>query len=280
VMRQIQPIPLPIDITPAPVPGAPPVLILVSPLALHIDGRYQRDLSERSVKLIHKMVAGWSWAKFKPPIVALRDGTSDAEGNAAYDVLDGQHTALGAATHGGIPLIPVMLAPAATMQERAQAFISHNRDRVIMQAAQLLFADAAAGDEDAQTVLQVCQRAGVTILKLPPAAGRYKEGQTMAVAVIKRIINQRGAMKARIALEACAQARAAPISADMIKAADELLNGRDYAGEIEPGALALSLMKIGEHEARIAEMAAAKKLPRWRAMTVVLYQTTRRKRAA
>jgi hypothetical protein len=273
-MRRIEPLPLPADVTPGAIDTAPPRMIMVRLDQLFVDEKYQRDLSDRSVRLIHRIVTGWSWRKFNPPIVAERDEPG------TYDVLNGQHTAIAAASHGGIAELPVMLVEAGSVVDRAGAFVSHNRDRVVMQASQLLHAEAAAGDEDAQTVLLVCQRAGVTLLRNPPQNGRFKPRDTIAVAVIRRLISKRGAMRARQVLETCAKAEAAPLSADLIKAVEELLCGPDYASEMCAENLTVSIARLPEHETRIAELSAAKKLPRWRAMTIVLYQTTRKRKAA
>lgn len=274
-MTRIEPLPLPADITPNAVSAARPRLIEVACAQLHVDARYQRGLSEKGVRLIHRIVGDWDWKRYKPPIVCAREGEPDA-----FDVLDGQHTAIAAATHGGVGLLPVMLVEADSLTDKAKAFLGHNRDRIGMQATQLLHSGALAGDEDDQNVLKICERAGVTILKLPPANGRFKPGETLAVAVIRRLARQRTAQQARIVLEACARSGAAPVSADMIKAAHELMHGRDYAGEIMADDLAVALAKLRDQEARVVEMAAAKKLPRWRAMTIVAYQLTRKRRAA
>lgn len=274
-MRRIEPLPLPVDITPNEVSAARPRLIEVPCSHLHVDDKYQRGLSEKGVRLIHRIVSDWDWKRYKPPIVCAREGEPDR-----FDVLDGQHTAIAAATHGGIGTLPVMLVEADTLTDKAKAFLGLNRDRVGMQATQLLYASALAGDEDDLNVLRICERAGVTILKLPPSNGRFRPGETLAVAVIRRLARQRTAIQARTVLEACARSGAAPVAADMIKAADELLHGRDYAGEIAPDDLCLGLTKLRDREAQITEIATAKKLPRWRAMVIVAYQLTRKRKAA
>lgn len=96
-MRQVAGLSFP-DIAPAVIDTLPPELRLVAPSALSVDDRYQRCLSERSIRLIRKIVAEWDWRAFKPPVVVEVDGR--------LDVIDGQHTAIGAVTHGGIALTP------------------------------------------------------------------------------------------------------------------------------------------------------------------------------
>lgn len=86
-------------------------------------------------------------------------------------MIDGQHTAIAAASHPDIALIPVMVVEAVDQAERAGAFIGHNRDRLNITPMQMHYAAVAAGDEDALTVEQVCARAGVKILRLRADGG-------------------------------------------------------------------------------------------------------------
>jgi len=71
-------------------------------------------------------VAGWDWAKFKAPVAVMTD--------AGLELIDGQHTAIAAATHPEIATIPVMIVDVDKRAERAAAFIGHNRDRVAVDA--------------------------------------------------------------------------------------------------------------------------------------------------
>ena len=151
------------DLAPAEITTAAPTIEWVDPKTLLVDGEYQRHLSEASISLIRRIVAGWDWARFKPPVVARTE-----EG---LEVIDGQHTATAAATHPAIELIPVIVVEAAAVADRARAFVGHNRDRLNVTKMQMHFSAVAAGDEDAMTVTQVCDRAGVKILRGPPGGG-------------------------------------------------------------------------------------------------------------
>lgn len=192
-MRAIEPLQLPSGISPASVSSLLPEARLVPPLSLIIDEKYQRDLSERSIRLIFRIVSGWSWEAFKPPICVDVDG--------ALHIVDGQHTAIAAATHGDIPLLPIMVLPEGNEADRAIAFVRHNRDRISVTATQLHVALVAAGDEDAMTIRQVCERAGVTILRNAPPTARYAVGETMSISAIGSLINRRHAAGARKVLE-------------------------------------------------------------------------------
>lgn len=258
-------------VEPSEIASTPPTFEWVDPRDLLVDETYQRNLSERSVTLIRKIVGNWDWRRFKPPVVAM---TADG-----MEVIDGQHTAIGAASHPGIETIPVMVVVAAEQAERAMAFIGQNRDRITITPAQLHYAAVAAGDEDALTIDQVCERAGVKILRVPPGNGAFKIGDTMAISGISALINRRGAMRARIILEVLAKASCAPVSIAGIKAVEMLLHDKEYAGQVPAEDVTSVLIKLGpqaEQEARV--FAAAHSVPVWRGLGVVLFKEARRGR--
>jgi hypothetical protein len=200
--RTIKPLQLG-DLQPADLHQALPEFRLVSPADLRVDDGYQRALSEKSVTLIRRIVAGWDWARFKPPVCAETDD--------GLEVIDGQHTAIAAATHPGIDTLPVIVVQAASQADRAKAFVGHNRDRLGITPMQVHFAALAAGDEDALTIAQVCERAGVRMLRSAPGGGVFQPRDTLAVAAIGALCNRRGAMGARKVLEVLAVANCAPI---------------------------------------------------------------------
>jgi len=234
---------------------APPRFETLAPQDLWIDERYQRDLSARSVRLIGKMVARWDWARFRPPVGCFIEG--------AVHLIDGQHTAIAAATHGGIAAIPVAIVEAATLAQRARAFVGLNRDRIQATGAQIYFAELAAGDDEAATVAQVCARAGVTLLKYPPPMARFKPGDTLAISTLRRLIDKHGAMRARVVLETLVKARCAPLAADLIRAAAELLYAPEYDGLFTQESLSVEIRALGD-----AFPAAARRLAEERGMTL------------
>lgn len=271
-MRAIEPLQLP-DVTPAILDGKPPELRLVEPSALYVDERYQRNLSERSIKLIRKIVTGWSWTAFKPPIVVEIDDR--------FEVIDGQHTAIAAVTHGGIDLLPILIVEAAALESKASAFVRHNRDRIQVTPMQLHVAMVAAGDEDAVTIDQVCARAGVRILRMPPAMGRYDVGDTMAISTIRSLVSRRHAKGGREVLEVCVKAGCAPVSAAAIKAVEHLLHAPEYKGEIDAERIALVLSaNASTIHAEAERFAAERRVPLWRALASVIFMNRRKTRHA
>lgn len=271
VTRSVRPLNL-AGVTPGDVEGALPTFEMVAPEALKVDEAYQRHLSERSIQLIRKIVTQWDWRRFKPPIVA-RMGDE-------LLVVDGQHTAIAAATHPDITEIPIMVVPADSRAEQAKAFVGHNRDRLNITPMQMHYAALAAGDEDALTIDQVCQRAGVTMLRVTPANGAFKPGDTVAVKAVSGLVNRRGAQKARIILQVLAEAHAAPVSAGLIKAVEMLLHDEEYRGQVEPADLTSALMAIGvdalEVEAKVFSI--GHRVPIWKALGVLIFRRARRGR--
>lgn len=267
-MRPIEALALP-DVTPSEITTSPPVLRMVPPASLWVDETYQRGLSDRSVKLIRKIVGQWDWRAFKPPVVVEVDGR--------LQVIDGQHTAIGAVTHGGIDEIPVLVILADQIATRANAFVRHNRDRIQVTPTQLHSAMVAAGDEDAVTVDQVCARAGINVLRNPPPLGKYQPGDTLAIVTLRALVNRRFAAGARRVLDICGKSGAAPVSADMIKAVEQLLFSEEYKGEIDDArivaALSAHLSTIDNEASRFA---AERKVPRWRAMASVIFMNRRK----
>ncbi|MDJ1463358.1 DUF6551 family protein [Nitratireductor sp. GZWM139] len=271
-MRKIAPLVLP-DVVPAEIQGAPPELRLMSPAELHVDERYQRGLSERSLRLIRKIVSEWSWSAFKPPVVV--------DAGERFEVIDGQHTAIAAVTHGAIGEIPVLVIQAQEQEARAGAFVRHNRDRINVTPIQLHNALVAAGDEMALTIAQVCERAGAVILRNPPTGGRYKPGDTLAITTVRGLVNRRYARGARQVLEVCVKAGMAPISAAAIKAVECLMFAQEYKGEIDAERIALILSAHGESiSTEAGRFAAERKVPLWRALASVIYMNRRKVRHA
>lgn len=251
----------------------PPIVRTVDPTSLVVDESYQRGLSERSVRLISKIVAEWDWRAFKPPVVVEVDGN--------LEVIDGQHTAIAAVTHGGIEAMPVLVIRAEHRETRANAFVRHNRDRIQVTPTQMHSALVAAGDEDALTLAQVCERAGVRILRNPPPMSKFKPGDTMAVTTIKALINRRHAAGARKVLDVCVAAGLSPVSAGAIRAVEHLLYAKEYAGEMDPQRIALVLSaNASTINAEAERFAAERKVQLWRALASVIFMNRRKTKNA
>lgn len=266
--RQITPIPLH-GIEPGGTPRALPIFEWVDPGTLLIDEGYQRDSSERSLKLVRKVIAGWDWARYKPPVAVLTD--------AGLELIDGQHTAIAAVSHPGVDKIPVMIVDVKERADRAGAFIGHNRDRVAVTAPQLHVAAVAAGDPDAQTIDRICTGAGVTVLRRQP--GTFKPRTTMAVTALRALV-RRGEDNATKVMKCLARSELAPITQTQIKAADMLLNDPEYADQISEDALVSAIAAtIGKVDQEAAVFCAAHpSTPVWKAVGIAWFKARRAKR--
>ena len=212
-LRPIKPLKFP-DLKAASFDDEKPSLQWVAPTKLLVDATYQRDLSERSMRLVRRMFEHFAWNRMKPPIVVR-------EGADAFHIIDGQHTAIVAASLG-IVEIPVFIVTADAIDERARAFVGHNSDRVKVSSFDIYRALLASGDPDATDVSNVCTRAGVRLRMLSPQSA-VAEGDTAAIGIIRRLVRSRGVISARKVLQTLVKARLAPISAAEISAAETIV---------------------------------------------------------
>jgi hypothetical protein len=168
----------------APIRSAAPKLRMADPTVLRVEPSYQRDLSPKSHRLIQSIIAGWDWAKFKPPVCAQTAG--------GLFVIDGQHTAIAAASHPLIKEIPILIVEAAEVERRAEAFVSHNRDRLVMTQAQIFHGEIAAGERAPAEILAAVQRAGGSIPRSPISSFDAKPGQITSIGEIRNIYGSSG----------------------------------------------------------------------------------------
>lgn len=248
-------------------PRAYPIFEDVDPRTLLVDEGYQRDSSERSMKLVRKIVAGWDWAKFKAPCAVMTD--------AGLELIDGQHTAIAAATHPEIVTIPVMIVDVAKREERAAAFIGHNKDRIAVTNAQIHVAAIAAGDAEAVMIETVCAAAGIRTLRSP--SKDPKPCETMAVSAIGAVIRGREKVGAIRVLKVAADAKLAPLTQIEIKAIDLLLYGSDYQGQISDAALVAAISTMGRKAYSEANVfrAAHPTTPLWKALAITWFKARR-----
>lgn len=263
------------DLTPTGPSTGEPIFETVDPCTLHVDGRYQRSIGERGLRQIRRIIENFDWTRFKAPTCCYAE---TEEGATVLFVLDGQHTAIACASHPGIKAIPVQIVEAADVETQASAFIGLNKDRLNVTPLQLHHAALAAGDEDALTVEQVCERAGIRVLHTKPAGGEYQPRDTIAVTALASLVDRRGAMRARQILEVLANAELAPIKAPDIKAAELLLTDPEYCDSIAAEDLTIAVSGSFEDEAKL--FAATHKIPVWKALASVWFRNTKKRRRA
>lgn len=250
-----------------PDPGDVPVLDWLDVDTIGVEALYQRPLDMNRVDGI---VRTFSWRSFGALVVV-------PQADGRYNVTDGQHRLEAAKLHPKVTHVPAVIVKADDVQAEAGIFVEINKNRKNVNALDLFFAQLAAGDDDAQTIQQVCQRAGVRIPKYP---GDYKPGDTISIAAIQAVIGRRGAMRARQYLEILVQAQFAPITANQIKAVEHVLNDDEFASWVSIEAIAETLKATaGMLEPEAKRFAAAHSVPVWQGLANVLFQKSKKNRA-
>ncbi len=248
-------------------PGELPALDWIETGKIEADPLYQRPLDVSRVDTIR---ASFSWRSFGALVVV-------PQADGKFHVSDGQHRLEAAKRHPSITHVPAVIVKADDVQSEAAIFVDINKNRKNVSALELFFAGLAAEDEDALTVHQVCQRAGVRIPKHPSAG--YKPADCIAIAAIQAIIGRRGAMRARQVMEVLAKADLAPISANHIKATEALLLDDEFGVEGEDlTATILTMGAAAEAEAKM--FAATHRCPAWKGLASVWFQRCRKRRKA
>jgi hypothetical protein len=247
------------DIVPGGKSEPRPETRMVDPASLYVDETYQRDLADKSVKLIRRILSNWSWSRFKLPIV------TDSSGKLV--VIDGQHTAIAAASHPEIKRIPVLVVATEGVAEQAQSFVSHNQDRIAVTQMQIFHADLVSGDEIALAVKECCDKTGAKVLRSPPPYNIYKPGETIAIGTLKSLVSRRGPMVTRKVLEVLVKARLAPIRSPEVKAVEQFLFTDEF-GKVATGEDLTNLMLLKGPAMLDAarSVASSQVIPMWRAL--------------
>ena len=252
-----------------------PICEVVDPNTLYVDPAYQRNVSEKGTRQIRRIIEGFDWAKFKPPICAY----SECDGKTILKVLDGQHTAIAAASNPHVKVIPVMIVEADDTIAQAKAFIGQNTDRLGITNLQLHQAALAAADEDAQTLELVCSRANIKVLKTTNAYTGTGSRQTIAIKQIEALITRQGAKGAREILEVLANAERGPLTAPQIKAVELLMTDAEYADKFNPDDLTeaiVDLLFTAEDEAKL--LAVTHRLSFWKALAITWFRKCKKRR--
>lgn len=196
-------------------PGKPPELVMLRPSQLVINAEYQRELSASSKKAIQRMAHEFDWAAYKALSVAPTDNEN------VFEVVDGQHTAIAAITNGRVPFLPCLLhSTSVSLKEKAAGFIDINTKRIALTPMAIFNAKVAAQDESAIAVQIAMDRAGVTLLTMMKSHSQYEVGETMAVGSMLAVAKKSSDARLSTILRIAVLAKAAPVSAMLIKALD------------------------------------------------------------
>lgn len=247
-VRPIIPVALPANRKPAKLDLDRPEVRMARIADLKIESAYQRDMTSKSIVLIRKIITEWNWSKFKPPICAERE-------DGSLVVIDGQHTAIAAASHPGLVALPVFVVPADTIEKRAEAFVAHNRDRIAMSPLQLFHAEVAAGVGRALALLRATKIGGVTVPRSVPKKGAAEPGTLIAVSAAATICSADGEAFCGRLLKIAALSELCPITSTLVRSLQMVLRDESCKNRSDAeiaGAIAL----IDDFE-KSAEKAAA-----------------------
>ncbi len=142
-----------------PVIGAPPTLEWVGVDRLSVDERYQRATeSDKSRRLIRRMVERWNWRLCQPLAVSRRT-------DGSLFVVDGHHRLEGARQRGDLPHLPCVVTAHNDHADEADTFVALNTQRQKLSQGDIFAASLAAGDPQAQRAFDLLTEAGLTLAR-------------------------------------------------------------------------------------------------------------------
>lgn len=155
-----------------------------TPSQLRVDPAYQRQLDDRSARLIRTIASRWDWRLCQPLSVACRQ-------DGRLFVVDGQHRLEAARMRGDIQQLPCVVTHSTSAADEAQAFVALNQSRRPLTAYALFNAAVAGGDEQAVTLARLIASAGLQIVG---AAGfqDWKPGQVNNISAIRTFHARQG----------------------------------------------------------------------------------------
>lgn len=151
---------------------------------LRVDPRYQRPILANGRKTIRRIIERFEWSRFSPLVVGTRPG-------GLFAIIDGQHRATAALTHGGIVNVPCLVIRGGPEAEAA-AFAIINGEVTAITGTQIHRARVVAGDKDAVRLDKVCERGGARVLRFPPGPGYWKPGDTLAIGTLRTCMARYG----------------------------------------------------------------------------------------
>lgn len=164
-----------------PVEGAVGDLEMIAIDRLRVDGTYQRNFSQGSVRNVRRIAKAFSWSKFLPVIVVK------IEKGELYAIVDGQHRTTAAA------MLKVHSVPCYVLQcsheEAAGAFAAINGNVTPMAPVDLWFARIAARDPAALRVKRCLDAASVTVTRKKDG---HAVGETRSINVLIRAVERYG----------------------------------------------------------------------------------------
>lgn len=168
--------------------GQPGALEWIELQDLYIDPRYQRAVLAPGRKNVGRIVKGFNWSLFSPLVVAERSPGPDSR--RRFAVIDGQHRAIGAKTHGGIPALPCLVIEGGPDME-AKAFAIINGQVTAILPTYIHAARVLARVPEALELDRICEAGGVRIQKYGNGMPQ-KAGETLAISTLEKCLARHG----------------------------------------------------------------------------------------
>lgn len=205
-------------------PGPAPSPILLKTSQLRINDEYQRSLSKDSSRMATKIAVEYDWELYHLLVVSPIGENDEVTGLPLYEILDGQHTAIGAISNGNISELWCWPGRVdETLESRAGSFRKLNTQRTSVTPVQLFWASVTEKNEDALDVIEACDRTGATIVKRNKPYGNMRVGETLCTGPLVKLAHAGGVPRVERVLRIGIELRLAPISDIWIRAIDELL---------------------------------------------------------
>lgn len=166
---------------------------------LRIDPLYQRPVGPKGEKNIRQVIENFSWSLFSPLVVCRRPG-------GLYAVIDGQHRAIAARTHGGIPKVPALIIN-GDLSDEAKAFSVINGAVTAISETQIWHARVVAGDSSAIRLNRILERVGVSIPRYAKQSSMLARGETCAIGALEKSFKKDGGAALELALRTVVETR-------------------------------------------------------------------------
>lgn len=216
--------------------GPQPSLKWVDVADIISNAAYQRSVEgQKSKRIIASIGRDFRWPLCNAIVVC-------ANGAGKFYVIDGQHRVEGARLAGARQL-PALVFPKMSVEQQAEIFVNCNSERVAMSTMQLYYARLAAGAKDARQVASLLKETGLTIPRYPKQARQLEAGETMAVKLFFRLINNYERQFLVVALKAVA----AGVANKPGEATASLITGACLALTVVPGDAAVYHLRTFIH---------------------------------
>jgi hypothetical protein len=197
-------------ITRAPI-APPPRVAWVSVKALVIDESYQRHISAAGARLVRQLIQYWDWNRYKALSVA-------PTGDGKFEIVDGQHTAIAAISHGGIEMLPCLILDSASAKERAADFVGINTTRTNLTPYALFRAQLVALDPLALEAQAALDEVGANMIESVRAHQTEYAAGTLACPSAVLFIARKGGRAGLVrSLRACMAADLRPIPSTVLR---------------------------------------------------------------